>query len=1396
MAIEANKTDIQSFSQTYIHHKSPENIFQEFIADLFSNQASELDAFRAQGKDGCIDLFGRLDSAWTVWECKYSQIEGYQTAWARWREVEEKLDRYLVDSGPGTQTQYLPWYDKARPISRYVFCFSGTCGNEENLNKINTAISCAFMRWASVSPKLDHLRDIKVEVLSWDGLRKLVVNQQHILFRYFLNVQADHGISEFKKWIENQKGFRKYLDSNFLPYFPIPGLEPARIFDQLNLPNRLGALIFGGGGTGKSRLLVEVAKIALNKQWAVLVVDVKKFNTNSLRWLLGYVAENPSLLIIDYIEAWDDKDEVIEELDRYNIENIKILGSCRAIQKDFANTDERLIPIEVMAGSENSVSESILSTIPIRKNLRSFCKNIPALAAFCKYMYDNNKLGEFIDSKENTDFTRWLSSRIPSKGTYIGLSPTARLVTTYPCMDEQLDLWQQRDGEVYAVHSFLHRDGWVVGGYGDPYSMAHDIISDQILLSQFHFHDKWRVIRQLLQDGISVKSLPQLFASLQRIKDSLQEINWINISKSFGAQDQFTQRELLSNGLLNSGLLSLPDSIDYLVSIDEVANINALAKLQAVQNSIVRLARAYSRRPDIHTHERTLSLSNWIIIANKIAPENDGLLGVGLLLGISSFSESGLRRFEELQEAPNSFYLLIGLMKYDQRNIQLRESSLKWMNNHIDLFESVYVLREWIEIYGNADSVKELLLRWTSKETHRRSYQAGHLYKIWLQSSGDPGSISELILEWLSVYQYKNPYIAAMVLDAWHRTASTLEVSSAIRAWLRIRTNNIAPPTRYLLGTMLRTGSSPNDVREYLLKWLDNPDNTVYLFTQKLFQDWLDYGGDWESIESYFNIWVSVRSNRINIESTTYLATLIKLKIRLDKTIAEAIEWLSIEENNFDLRAQFILGPLIEMSPDAKIFKLYLDKWLSRPENALNKDAHGIFASWLTMKFDIEYIKPFILKWFDISENINYLRASYIFKPWFCNYQLRDVLKDYLKSWLRNYENCTDIDTEHVFASWLDNGGSYDWVRSEIKLWLDHSENRYSPQARFIFTSCLDAKVPIDEISKHIKEWLSIPKNTIDPQTQHVFRAWGDATNSITEIRTSIFTWLNELSNRISEGASFVYPRLLKFSISDQRVYECINDWMDVPDNFISKNSQYILSPWIEYGKESEQLNHIVIKWMSDSVHFRGAQISFIFQSWAKRKLPINSIKDYFDRWILETHLGRLENTSMVTGSILAYERQLEESTISVIDQFLDKYKCHPELAYVLKQTSKSTQYSNSFINKTIAWCIANPANRRTVQILDNLRRANTYSDKLLYLKALIATLSSVSPSQEIKSVDRVPMFNLVCQALLLSRENRNSRSFGEASRLAKVLIPAIEQSGSIVATAIPWQNRALSLLR
>lgn len=1396
MTIDSITTDIQSFSQIYLYHKSPDSIFQNFIADLFSTQTSELHAFPAQGKDGCIDLYGQLDSAWTVWECKYSKVEGYQTALARWKEVEEKLDRYLVESGPGTQTQFLPWYDKAKPISRYIFCFSGTCGNEENLNKIKTAISSAFRRWSTVSPKLEHLNKVEVVLLSWDSIKTLVVNQQSILFRYFLNVQTDYGILEFQKWIENQKGFRKYLNSSYLPYFPISGLEPTRLFDHLRLSNQLGALIFGGGGTGKSRLLTEIGKTALDNRWTVLVVDVKKFNKRALRWLLGYVAESPTLLIIDYIEAWDDKDEIVEELDRYKIDNIKILGSCRAIQKEFANTDEKLLPIELIPGSENLISESILSTIPIQKNLKSFCKNIPALAAFCKYMFDNKKLDEFVDSKENSDFTKWLSSRIPTKGISSGLSPTARLVTLYPCTDEQLDLWQQRDSAVYAVHSFLHKDGWVVGGYGDPYYMAHDIISDQILLSQFHFHDKWRVVRQLIQDAIAIKALPQLLGSLQRIKDSLQEIDWIELSKSFGRLNQIIQVELLSGGLLNSGLLSLPESIDYLVSIDEHTNLDILTKIPAVQNSIVRLARAYSRRPDIHSAQRNRSLADWIVIANRNSPENDALLGVGLMLGISTFFESGLRRFEEVQESPDSFYLLIGLMKYGQGNVQLRESSLRWMNNHIHSFESVYVLREWIEIYGNISSIIALLLRWTNKEANRKSLQAGYLYKVYLQSSGDPASISNLILEWLSAHQYKNPYVTAMVLDAWHRTASSPEVSSAIRSWLDIRANNIAPPTRFLIGTMLRNGVSPNDVKKYLLKWLDNPGNAIYLFTQKLFEDWLDYGGDWESIEPYFDMWVNIRNNRINIESSSYLATLIKKKIRMDKTILEAIEWLSIDENCLDLRAQFVLGPLIESGLDIHVFKQYLDKWLSRSENSLDKDAHGVYASWLNMKLELDYIKPFIVKWFEVNENMRYLRASYIFKPWFCNYPICDEIRYYLKTWLSSYENCTDTDTEHVITSWLDNGGEFEWISSEIKTWLDHSENRFSPQARFIFTSCLDTKVHIDTISNYIIEWVSIPRNTLDPQTQHVFRAWGDATHSMAEIMTSVMLWLSEPSNRNSEGASFVYPRLLKFSNPDRIIYRYINDWINISSNFISRDSQYILSAWIESGEELEQLYPILTRWISDEAHFRGSQLSFIFQSWAKKKLSITLLKEYFEKWILETHIGRIENTSMVIGSILAYEKQLEVSTVSAIESFIQRFYNYNEIAYILKQTSRSTQYSNLFITRTINWCIAYPSNSRTIQILDNLRRANICSDKILYLESLVLTLSSVKASQVIKNFDRVPLFNLICQTLLLSREIRNESLFREASRLAKVLIPVIERSGSIVSTALPWQKRALSLLR
>jgi hypothetical protein len=169
-----------TFSKQYENAIDPGLAFHAFISALFGPEHAGFAAFLSDGKDGAIDCF-HADGI--VWECKFIGTAGYDAARARWKQVNRHLTDNLLPDQPKS-TQYSPWYNSSTPIKHYCFCTSNTLENNARLEELEALIRADFCALAA-RDGLAHLRDIEVEVWSWDRIGPKLQNHPHLRLYWF-----------------------------------------------------------------------------------------------------------------------------------------------------------------------------------------------------------------------------------------------------------------------------------------------------------------------------------------------------------------------------------------------------------------------------------------------------------------------------------------------------------------------------------------------------------------------------------------------------------------------------------------------------------------------------------------------------------------------------------------------------------------------------------------------------------------------------------------------------------------------------------------------------------------------------------------------------------------------------------------------------------------------------------------------------------------------------------------------------------------------------------------------------------------------------------------------------------------------------------------------------------
>ena len=394
----------------------PGDAFQQFVLELFLDDRPQLRRYLGAGKDGGIDLSEPSAGTLKVMECKYMGSGDLAEALKRWKVTAGNLQRNLggPDGPPKGQGQYQPWYEPYPAIVEYLFVINQPLKTEDHRNTLRKEIQAVFDQLSNLS-HLSHLDGIRIDIVDGGDLRSRLLRNEHVLFRWFPAARYISGLTELDAG--ERRGFRIYLYHEKLPHysladhisaFPPPageGIEDElENFDRLERNDCVGLVISGGGGVGKTRLTLELGRIARDRSWVVFKV-ADRFHLDEVERRVR--PEKPILFVFDYLETQRDSAVLLERIINRNRDEgrrMHFVASCRT---SYLRSVRQLADLHYVDLSPRTYSPSqswldgyrraavraILAqgNIGATEEALRTCQDIPVLAVFLCYLKDDGR---------------------------------------------------------------------------------------------------------------------------------------------------------------------------------------------------------------------------------------------------------------------------------------------------------------------------------------------------------------------------------------------------------------------------------------------------------------------------------------------------------------------------------------------------------------------------------------------------------------------------------------------------------------------------------------------------------------------------------------------------------------------------------------------------------------------------------------------------------------------------------------------------------------------------------------------------------------------------------------------------------------------------------------------
>ncbi|MFL6211386.1 MAG: hypothetical protein ACJ74W_21235 [Pyrinomonadaceae bacterium] len=849
---------------------NPGDLFQQFVYEVLCPEYAGLHVFPGGGKDGGIDLVQTTSEPRLIVECKYIGEAGLIEAQKRWRTVAGNLSKHIVDpNGPTTgQAQYAPWYRSAPPISEYVFCISSVLGNQANFEQLHREITDFFVRLGTAHTHLAHLINISVTVLDWNDLWTRLQRHPSLLFKWFPS-SCPRGLVPLDRSAERGT-FRSYLSNDKLSYYGrgqhlrlAPGPQGTHISDEEELLAQLdggdstGLIVTGRGGVGKTRLTLELGRLAQRKGWLVLRV-LSTIKVEALERLAAtLIPTTPALLLIDYVETQSDFAQLVETLNELNdvaALRLRYVANCRTnyyrntLSMTSSTFRHKLVDLSLhtpdpehkrwLEGYRGQTVRHILteSGLEVTDNHLRICRDVPVLAVFMSYLHSTGREDDLKLLLEAPDFSSWVNTRVRLSFGVASISRDLALLIALLPMPGAITFNLERE-KYGSLLDKLATDGWIEKLLPDAlhpverWEAAHDVLADQVLLSYLESipHTVEHFLRDLFALARQLGCLRTALITLQRLVDKpvLSSLDWSTILDREMGEQPAAWREA-RDLLIRTPFLTPPQRIGLLGKHEEIW---AGAEEEVdFQNALGWLARwAQEQEKDGQNLENRDTLISWIQKAASLITRSNFVLTYGVKFCPEVVREPALNWIRARPHLFQTHYLIAAWLEHGMGTEIIASSVKQWVTSFNTISHLSFVAKAWLNAGGEKDLIRDAVAAWLTQ--HKTEAEAGFVYRSWLDAGGEKDLIRDAIVAWLS--EHKTDAEAQFVYKSWLDAGGNKElVREAIVAWLSEHKTDAGAD--FVYRGWLDAGGEFSLIRSQAIEWFSqNCEKPEALFLSK-----------------------------------------------------------------------------------------------------------------------------------------------------------------------------------------------------------------------------------------------------------------------------------------------------------------------------------------------------------------------------------------------------------------------------------------------------------------------------------------------------------------------------------------------------------------------------------
>ena len=1061
-----NRTDISTFSlnilrkdkrQKFSRDFTEGDAFQQLCFDLlthdFKDKSVRLTLYPTKGRDGGVDISGE-DSHHNkiIIECKKNnELQYAQNAL---NKLKKTLQENLSEPG-ASESLYSPWFNPG--FNQYIYCVSCSFPTNHERENFKNKIKDMLQGLSDIEG-LKHLQQVaeKVELYSWDDLKPILENNP-FLYHKWIEVKFIEGVETVSKPI-NPKAprYKDYLYSEKLKYFsrddyrqenPEAGdlQTETDILEKLLHRDRYGGcIIFGEGGIGKTRMMMELGFAAEKQEWIVYKITNKLKSLVSLRdWL--YPGSN-HLLVFDYIEENPlFEPDIVEQL--YDISpdaGIKVIGNCRKTYtyltefketEEFLNVDLSLKNSQGEQDYKNFVIANILGDLQrFFKVKKSFYELRPSFAVFLRFLNEKYKEKEEVDFREVHSFRKWLRRRLCltfSAKNFKELTTKKERLYLFYILPSTGTLTDQLDSNYNDIILALKQDGWLE--------------DDQNLLGKDEYKNELRVIHDTIAEEILTFRLED---QRERLKNEINGIFDFAISNN-SFESCFRLFERISHWFVNEELHS-PEEI----------NRHPLLFYELFSQYIDRCQQACEPLKDLLTKTPLMgeaSIVTLLVERSDFFKESiqSQVFGLRLALKMKYFSKNDssanikdkVKMLLEMWLKTNTDFLeyryisvrviagflkLFGLDDHFGAKGKAVVYAKEWLKKFPLDMETSFVIQSWLDAKGEKEMVKEYIPPWLKK--FPLDMETSFVIKSWLLAEGEKNLVKQYIERWLDKFPAEME--THFVIKVWLDKGGEKEiVSDYIPPWLK--KFPLEMETSFIIKSWLDAGGEKEIVKEYIPPWLKKfPEEKETKFVIK---SWLDAGGEKEMVKDYIPPWL--KKFPLDMETSFVIKSWLEAKGE-KKMVKDYIPpWL--KKFPLDMETSFVIQSWLDAKGEKEMVKEYIPPWLKK--FPLDMETSFVIQSWLDAKGDRELVKKYIKPWlnkFPFEEE----DTSFVLRAWLNAYGEPEEVASFVVQWLEKYHN--SFDASYVIKAWLKNTKDPDYIKTYALQWLQAFKDH--PGADFV----------------------------------------------------------------------------------------------------------------------------------------------------------------------------------------------------------------------------------------------------------------------------------------------------------------------------------------------------------